>query len=158
MKLSEVKEQLSQLHTLGFQLPQGPMVPGHFHVTEVGKINKSFIDCGGTVRHEEVISFQLWEADDYDHRLHPEKLVHIIALSEKVLGLPDAEVEVEYQGETLGKYGLDFNGTHFVLTQKHTDCLAKDRCSVPQEKTRVPLSQLSATGSNTGCGPGSGCC
>ena len=49
------------------------MVPSHFHVTEVGKITKHFIDCGGTVRNEEVVNFQLWQADDYDHRLHPEK-------------------------------------------------------------------------------------
>ena len=105
MKLSEVKDQLSKLEKIGFQLPGGEKVPGHFHVTEIGKVEKNFIDCGGKIRKEEKISFQLWEANDYDHRLHPEKLVHIIELSEKQLELQDLEIEVEYQGkETIGKY------------------------------------------------------
>ena len=87
MKLQEVKNQLKNIETLNFKLEDGTFVPGHFHVTEVGKITKNFIDCGGTVRTEEVVNFQLWSADDYDHRLHPEKLISIIELSEKVLGI-----------------------------------------------------------------------
>jgi hypothetical protein len=94
MKLSEIKNQLKNLTTIAFQLPNGDLVPNHFHVTEVGKITKHFIDCGGVVRSEEVANFQLWEANDYDHRLHPEKLVHIIELSEAKLQIPDLEMEV----------------------------------------------------------------
>ena len=47
MKLSEVKSALTKLDTIAFQLPNGELVPTHFHVTEVGKISKHFIDCGG---------------------------------------------------------------------------------------------------------------
>ncbi len=155
MRLSEIKTLLGTLDTLAFQLPNGTLVPRHFHVTEVGKVTKNFIDCGGTVRTEEVVNFQLWQADDYDHRLHPEKLVHIIDLSEKVLGIEDLEIEVEYQGDTIGKFGLDFDGTHFLLTTKQTDCLAKDQCGIPAEKPKRKLSELQATNS---CAPGSGCC
>lgn len=154
MKLSEVKKQLEQLDTLTFQLPNGTLVPEHFHVTEIGKITKHFIDCGGTVRQEEVINFQLWNANDYNHRLHPEKLVHIIELSEKTLGLNDAEIEVEYQGETIQKFGLDFDGINFQLTTKQTDCLAKDNCGIPAQKPKVKLSDLQ----NACCTPNSGCC
>ena len=110
MKLSQVKSVLKELETINFQLPNGELVPSHFHVTEVGKITKHFIDCGGTVRHEEVVNFQLWNANDYDHRLHPEKLLNIIELSEKVLKIEDLEIEVEYQADTIGKFGLDFDG------------------------------------------------
>lgn len=157
MKLSEIKSKLNQLETIAFQLPDGSLVPNHFHVTEVGKVSKHFIDCGGTVRKEEVANFQLWNANDYDHRLHPEKLLHIIELSEKVLGLGDLEIEVEYQGATIGKYGLDHEDGFFLLTQKQTDCLARDKCGVPPEKTKRSLSdlQMKETGS---CAPGSGCC
>jgi hypothetical protein len=87
MKLSELKTILAEVNTIAFELPNGSLVPSHFHVTEVGKVTKHFIDCGGTIRNEEVANFQLWSADDYDHRLHPEKLVDIIALSESKLGL-----------------------------------------------------------------------
>lgn len=155
MKLSEIKSTLGSLEQIAFQLPDGRLVPRHFHVTEVGKVTKHFIDCGGTVRHEEVVNFQLWEANDYDHRLHPEKLVHIIELSEKALGIGDLEIEVEYQGDTIGKYGLDFDGRNFLLTTKMTDCLAKDNCGIPQEKQGLRLSALTPS---AGCDPASGCC
>lgn len=155
MKLSEVKSTLSQLEQIAFELPNGELVPNHFHVTEVGKVTKHFIDCGGTVRHEEVVNFQLWNANDYDHRLHPEKLINIIELSERVLGIEDLEIEVEYQSETIGKFGLEFNGKNFLLTNKQTDCLAKDQCGIPEEKPRVKLSELN---SQPACTPGGGCC
>jgi hypothetical protein len=89
MKLSEFKKQLSTVTDLNFVLPNGAKVPQHFHVTEVGQVTKNFIDCGGTVRNEKVVNFQLWEANDFDHRLAPKKLNDIIALSEKVLGIED---------------------------------------------------------------------
>ncbi len=155
MKLSQVKSALGKLEKIAFQLPNGELVPNHFHVTEIGKISKNFIDCGGTVRNEEVANFQLWDANDYDHRLHPEKLLNIIELSEKVLEIGDLEIEVEYQGETIGKFGLDFDGTNFLLTTKQTDCLAKEKCGVPAEKTKLQFSELQTENS---CKPGGGCC
>ncbi|WP_296384687.1 DUF6428 family protein [Winogradskyella sp.] len=156
MKLSEIKSELNQLETIAFQLPNGTLVPNHFHVTEVGKVSKHFIDCGGTVRNEEVVNFQLWEANDYDHRLHPEKLLNIIELSEKVLSINDLEIEVEYQGDTIGKYSLDFDGKNFLLTTKETACLAQDACGIPNEKPRVKLSDLH--NASPSCAPNSGCC
>ncbi len=155
MKLSQIKQKLTQLDRIAFQLPNGDLVPSHFHVTEVGRITKHFIDCGGTVRNEEVANFQLWNADDYDHRLHPEKLLNIIELSEKVLGIEDLEIEVEYQGETIGKFGLDFNGKNFLLTTKQTDCLAREKCNIPSEKPRLKLSNLSE---EPCCAPDGNCC
>lgn len=155
MRLSEVKKRLSKLNTIVFQLPHGELVPAHFHVTEVGKFTKNFIDCGGKVRKEEVTNFQLWESVDYDHRLHPEKLIHIINLSEKILRIDDnLEIEVEYQGDTIGKYGLDFDGKHFLLTTKRTDCLAKDQCGTTQEIAKKKLSKIQTTI----CEPNTGCC
>ncbi|MDO7173058.1 DUF6428 family protein [Mariniflexile sp. AS56] len=156
MKLSEVKKVLSELDTIAFKLPNGDLVPTHFHVTEVGKITKNFIDCGGTVRKEEVVNFQLWNANDYDHRLHPEKLLNIITLSENILNIQDLEIEVEYQADTIGKFGLDFDGTSFLLTTKQTDCLAQDQCGVPVEKQKNQLSKIAPAGAS--CAPGSGCC
>ncbi|MEY8848537.1 DUF6428 family protein [Psychroserpens sp. XS_ASV72] len=155
MKLSEVKSALEELETIGFQLPNGDLVPSHFHVTEVGKISKHFIDCGGTVRTENVVNFQLWNANDYDHRLHPKKLLNIIELSEEVLKIEDSEIEVEYQTDTIGKFGLEFDGTNFLLTSKKTDCLAKDKCGVPMEKQKVKLSELS---NEPCCSPDGNCC
>jgi len=157
MKLSEIKTALDQVEEIRFILPNGAIIPPHFHVTEVGSIQKHFIDCGGTVRHESVVNFQLWTSTDYDHKLSVQKLRSIIELSEKTLNLEDLEIEVEYQGETIGKYGLEFMNNTFLLTTKQTDCLAKDNCGIPVQKTKVSMSALGATDENS-CAPGSGCC
>lgn len=154
MKLSEVKQALKGLQAITFRLPNGNLVPSHFHVTEVGKVSRTFIDCGGTMRSENVVNFQLWNATDYDHRLHPEKLVAIISLSESKLGITDADVRVEYQGDTIETYDLAFDGSNFLLEARQTDCLAKDNCGIPEEKVTLPI----AEDSNSCCSPESGCC
>lgn len=156
MKLSEIKKHLSTAESVNFELQNGTFVPEHFHVTEVGVVTKYFIDCGGTVRNEKVANFQLWNANDFEHRLKPAKLLNIIKLSEEKLGMEDLEIEVEYQSDTIGKYGLDFSGENFLLTTKQTDCLAKDNCGVPQHKQKLQLAELET--SKSCCTPGGGCC
>lgn len=155
MKLSEVKSILKEIKSIEFRLPKGELVPKHFHITEVGKITKHFIDCGGTVRNEEIVNFQLWNTNDYDHRLYPKKLLNIIELSEKILKIKDLEIEVEYQAETIGKFGLDFDGKNFLLTNKQTDCLAKDKCGITENKTNLNPNNLKVT---TYCSPTENCC
>lgn len=157
MKLSEIKASLSKIDKVEFVLPNGTSVPEHFHVTEIGLIDKKFIDCGGTVRTEKVVNFQLWSADDADHRLQPEKLTDIISLSERVLGIEDLDVEVEYQSDTIGKYGVEFNGKSFVLVAKTTACLALDQCGIPPQKQKLKLQEL-VMANQSSCKPGSGCC
>ena len=157
MKLSEIKEILATLDNVEFQLENGVQVPEHFHVTEVGSIHKNFIDCGGTIRNEKVVNFQLWSADDFDHRLKPGKLLDIIKLSEEKLLIEDGEIEVEYQAETIGKYDLEFNGKQFILKNKQTACLAEDACGIPSTKQKVKLADLTVI-EGSGCVPGSGCC
>ena len=71
--------------------------------------------------------------------------------------MEDLEIEVEYQGATIGKYGLDFSGENFLLTTKLTDCLAKDKCDIPSEKVKLELSKLQID-TTSSCAPGSGCC
>ena len=155
MKLEQIKKYLSTAEAVNFELQNGTIVPEHFHVTEVGIVTKIFIDCGGTIRNEKVANFQLWNANDFDHRLKPSKLLDIIKLSEEKLGMEDLEIEVEYQAETIGKYEIEFNGKNFVLVSKQTACLATDSCGIPQEKLKVNLAEVSTQNS---CSPGGGCC
>ncbi|PIF47101.1 hypothetical protein CLU96_4147 [Chryseobacterium sp. 52] len=157
MKLSEIKTILPTLENVEFQLENGKYVPEHFHVTEIGMVTKNFIDCGGVIRKEEKVNFQLWNADDYEHRLKPEKLLHIIQLSEEKLGIKDFEIEVEYQDSTIGKYNLEYNGQTFVLKNKLTACLATEACGIPQEKQKINLSELK-TDQNACCTTDSGSC
>lgn len=153
MNLNQIKDILKNVEQIAFRLPNGDLVPEHFHVTEVGETSKLFIDCGGTVRKEKAINFQLWNANDYNHRLHPEKLNEIINLSIQTLDLSTTdEIEVEFQGTTIERYVLDFDGKEFLLISKHTNCLAPDNCGIPEH-------QLPKKEEKGGCcTPNSGCC
>jgi hypothetical protein len=152
MKIAELKQALAEVEAVNFRLPSGDYLPAHFHVTEVGLVSKHFIDCGGVERREQVANFQLWEAGDYDHRLAPQKFLHILELAGKILGSDDLDIEVEYQQATIGKFGLAREGNDFVLTPKQTACLAQDACGIPDAGFALP--QLVVAG----CTPGGGCC
>jgi hypothetical protein len=158
MKLSEVKTALINIQEVNFFLPDGTKVPDHFHITEVGMVDKQFIDCGGVVRRERAVNFQLWEANDFDHRLKPAKMISIIGLSEKVLALPDLEVEVEYQSSTIGRYAINFREGNFHLVAKQTACLASDNCGIPPAKQKLNLASLAQEDSTQSCSPNSKCC
>jgi hypothetical protein len=120
---------------LHIMLPSGEFVPAHFHVTEVGKIRKDFIDCGGTVRSAATCAVQVWVANDTDHRLTAGKLAKIFDAADALLDDRTLPIEIEYETEVLGTYPLgDIEvtpaGLLFALGAKHTACLAPDRCGV----------------------------
>jgi hypothetical protein len=154
MLLSEFLFALNQVSEFRFQQPNNDLVPPHFHITEVGMVHKHFIDCGGKERKESVVNFQLWSSDDIQHRLNPQKVLQIIHLSQQRISLSDEQIEIEYQGETIGKYGLGFDGTNFQLINKETDCLAKDNCGIPESNPKT----VTTTKEKNSCAPASGCC
>ena len=121
--------------TLRFVLPSGEFMPAHFHVTEIGRVEKNFIDCGGTRRQSVACMLQTWTANDVDHRLTAGKLAKIFKLAAPLLKSADLPVEIEYGVDVAGQYILDKveaapQSLHFVLAAKHTDCLARDKCGV----------------------------
>ena len=120
---------------LHVMLPNGEFVPAHFHVTEVGRVQKDFIDCGGTVRSAVACVLQVWVADDTAHRLDAGKLAKIVRLAAPVLKATDLPVEVEYEAGYVSQYTLAAaevtpSGVLFHLGSKHTACLAVDRCGI----------------------------
>lgn len=155
MNLIEVKQALSTVEEIYFQLPNGQRVPSHFHVTEVGVNTRHFIDCGGTERKETKVNFQLFVANDIDHRLQANKLKKIIELSEHQINIQNSEITVEFQGSnTIELYGLQFQDGIFQLTPLQTACLAIEECGIPISKPKINLSSLNTNS----CAPGSGCC
>lgn len=168
MNVSEFNEVLERNSgaNLEFVLPNGQRLPPHFHVTEVGRIDRAFIDCGGTKRAASSCMLQLWTADDISHRLVPSKLAKIMTLAKPTLKSDDLPVEVEYGEEVAGQYTIErydsvFGTLRFMLAGKRTDCLAKDKCGVdgcstvefceaPEVAEKQPAVKSSC------CGPG--CC
>ena len=115
-------------------LPGGEFVPAHFHVTEVGRVRKDFIDCGAT-RSSTSCVLQVWVAADTDHRLDAGKLAEVLAMAAPLLKSTDLPVEVEYETGAVSQYPLGAAevtpaGVLLQLGSKHTACLALDRCGL----------------------------
>jgi len=118
-----------------FMLPDGDFVPAHCHVTEVGRVHKDFIDCGGTVRSSTACVLQVWVADDVGHRLDTSKLAQIVQKASPLLGADDLPVEVEYESAVVSQFPVSAaevtpSGILFHLGTKHTACLAPDKCGL----------------------------
>lgn len=137
MNVKQLRELLeaNRESQLNFMLPSGEQVPPHFHVTEVGRVHKSFIDCGGVRRDTTSCLIQLWTATDLDHRLTAGKWLQILTLAEPVLQSDELPVEFEYGNDVAAQYsllevGVSPTGLTIELAGKQTDCLARDRCGL----------------------------
>lgn len=139
-------------HYLQFILPDGGVVPIHAHITEVGRVDKTFLDCGATVRKLSYLCLQSWVADDTEHRLPAGKLAEIIERATPILGTDDLEVELEYEDGFISQFPLEASQIRgnlllFTLGTKHTDCLAKEIClPVPNPSDEEGSSCCSGTG------------
>lgn len=138
MKLNELKSLLSS-HPSAFPrfvLPNGDQIPAHFHITEVGHATRRFIDCGGTLHDKtERCLLQTWVAEDVNHRLDARTFLKILDLGARVLPHDNLEIEVEYDCCVVSQYPIAnarIDGDHIelLLGQKHTDCLAREKCGV----------------------------
>ncbi|HWN96560.1 MAG TPA: DUF6428 family protein [Methylomirabilota bacterium] len=149
MKLNELKTALAEHPetTLRFILPNGESVPAHAHVTEVARIEKRFIDCGGTLRNDLMCRLQTWTANDYDHRLTAKKLLGILNKAASFLTTDDVEVDVEHEVQFISQFPLDsveLDGPQLLLklTERHTACLALDKCGVQPKAASILFKPL----------------
>lgn len=118
-----------------WMLPDKSFVPAHYHITEVGRLRKDFIDCGGTVRFTTACVLQVWVASDVGHRLETTKLAAIMRVARPLLESDDLPMEVEYEQDVLSQFpiaGMENtpSGPLFYLGMKHTTCLAPEQCGV----------------------------
>ncbi len=144
MKLAELKSLLAEHADCRFQirLPDGSAVPASFHVTEVGRVQKTFLDCGGTMRETVACQLQIWVGDDYDHRVETGKMAGILKKAESYLPDTSVPVEIEYEAGVLSQYtieGHDLADGAVVLrlAHKHTECLAPDVCGLTAKRGPV---------------------
>jgi hypothetical protein len=150
MKLAQFKELLKNNPEKFFslQLPGGASVPQAFHVTEVGYVSKTFIDCGGKVHTVQTCQLQAWIGPDVDHRIEAGKMASILNKAQAIVPNDFLDLEIEYEDEVISQYQVgeavvSDDAVTLHLTHKHTDCLAQELCIVP---------------AGGGCTPGGGCC
>lgn len=135
MKITDLKTNLNKNPNapLRFVLPNGDSIPAHAHVTEVARIDKRFIDCGGTLRTDALCRLQTWFSDDVEHRLAAGKLAKILDLAAPILLSDDLEVDVEHEVDFISQFPLEsveVSSAEIVLHlgERHTACLAMDKC------------------------------
>lgn len=117
-----------------FVLPDGGLIPVHAHVTEVGRVDKRFIDCGGTRRNDSHCLLQTWVADDVHHRLNAATLAGIIGKGLEVVEDDSLPVQVEYEEGLVSQFPIasvseDEDALYIHTGLRHTDCLAKELCT-----------------------------
>ena len=152
MTRSELIKYLSTAEELHVLLPTDEFVPKHFHVTEIGKVTKHFMDCGGQSRTTETMNIQLWVASDYYHRLTPEKFLGILDKTSKLFSADeDPQIIVEYQSDSIGLYELDIKNDSLLLRNTHTACLALDLCKVAKTVVNAPKQMASSCCSHGVC-------
>jgi len=141
MTLADLKPHLARNPELPvrFKLGNGELIPAHAHVTEVARIDKQFVDCGGTFRNQSLCRLQTWASDDYDHRLKAGVLLKILDKGASFLQTEDLEVDVEYELEyitqsPISSAGPDDGEMVIHLASRHTECLAKEKCCAPTPK------------------------
>ncbi len=137
-------------------LPGGEQVPANFHVTEVGRVQKDFIDCGGTVRRSLHGQLQLLVANDFEHRITSKKLLGILKASEPVLGEEPLPLSVEYGQKIAVVYevtNLEVNDgiLDVRLGEPETGCLAPDHCGLPYEEAGRFTPSVSVCAPDVGC-------
>jgi hypothetical protein len=159
MNLSELKSLLREHADRHFriQLPGGAAVPVSFHVTEVGRVQKTFLDCGGTLRETLACQLQVWVGPDYDHRIETGKMASILDKAKAYLPDESIPVEIEYEDRVISQYTVDghevtADAVILKLAHKHTECLAPELCGLPA------LNRLPAIGDKAPCCGPAGCC
>ncbi len=135
MTVSQLRSALEAAPTLPLTVlwPDGDPIEAHFHVTEVGRVQKDFVDCGGTVRRTVTCLLQTWVGEDTEHRITAEKLLKAFDHGAAVLGGEDLPVELEYEACNVIQFkvvAVEREAERLVvrLGGKHTDCLAKELC------------------------------
>jgi len=159
MKLSELKSLLAENADRHFRirLPDGDAIPQSFHVTEIGHVRKTFLDCGGTRRETETCQLQIWVGEDYDHRIETGKMAGILEAGKSVLPNDSVPVEIEYEDRMISQYTIsshEITGDAVILAlaHKHTECLAPELCGLPSIN-RLPA----LAGKSNCCAPGQTC-
>ncbi len=159
MKLNELKALLADHSERIFRisLPDGSPVPVSFHVTEVGRVQKTFLDCGGKLRESIVCQLQVWVGEDYDHRIETGKMAKILELAKPYLPDDSVPVEIEYENDVISQYTVEsaeVSGDAVILhlAHKHTECLAPELCGLPAIPERGKTKSAASS-----CGP-QGCC
>ncbi|RXG23506.1 DUF6428 family protein [Leeuwenhoekiella aequorea] len=151
MKVSEFKEYLFKAIKIGFELPNGKLIPAHYNMAELLIRKDTYVDKDKKINNREYVILNFKNLDRYNHRLNPNKILELIEKYEEILPISQFDIEVAYFEECLKLYHLEIGAKYLKLINTVLDY---QELTANQHKTNTPLVDAAADPSL----PGNGCC
>jgi hypothetical protein len=115
MKTSELLNKINETEkSLLFQLPEGDLIKGDLHITEVKNVHVDSTDCGGFKHSFQETVIQLWLNEDSPKEedwttTKAAKIFDIVGNQREYLLEADAFIEFGDSNNVNSKYGVEFD-------------------------------------------------
>jgi len=122
MKLSDLKSILQKVYKIGFEFPDGKLIPSQYQVVKVGLQTEKMINLDGTIENTQCILVHLSPNPNFNHRRNPNAFLNLIKNAEASIKFPDVEVRVMlWNTSTASIYNLEKAEKYFKLLPIKTD-------------------------------------
>ena len=122
MKLSVLKSILQKAYKIGFEFPDGKLIPSQYQVVKVGLQTEKMINLDGTIENTQCILVHLSPNPNFNHRRNPNAFLNLIKNAEDLMDLPDAQVQIIlWSAATASIYNLEKAEKYFKLLPIKTD-------------------------------------
>ena len=116
MKLSDLKSILQKVYKIGFEFPDGKLIPSRYQVVKVGLQTEKMINLDGTIENTQCILVHLSPNPNFNHRRNPNAFLNLIKNAEDLMDLPDAQVQIIlWSAATASIYNLEKAEKYFKL-------------------------------------------
>ena len=122
MKLSDLKSILQKVYKIGFEFPDGKLIPSQYQVVKVGLQTEKMINLDGIIENTQCILVHLSPNPNFNHRRNPNAFLNLIKNAEDLMDLPDAQVQIIlWSAATASIYNLEKAEKYFKLLPIKTD-------------------------------------
>lgn len=116
MKLSDLKSILQKVYKIGFEFPDGKLIPSQYQVVKVGLQTEKMINLDGIIENTQCILVHLSPNPNFNHRRNPNAFLNLIKNAEDLMDLPDVQVRIMlWSTATASIYNLEKAEKYFKL-------------------------------------------
>lgn len=152
MKLSELQAVLKKVYKIGFELPNGKLLPSHFYWSKVSLKKEHQMLPNGSTRKNEVIEIHLTASSQNNHRRNPSDLQAFLDKAKQGLNLPNLPIEIALLDHGTTWFTLQIGDPYFKLIALDNTSVSNNTTVKNQQTT--PLMKAASDPSL----PGSSCC
>ena len=113
---------MQKVYKIGFEFPDGKLIPSQYQVVKVGLQTEKMINLDGTIENTQCILVHLSPNPNFNHRRNPNAFLNLIKNAEDLMDLPDAQVQIIlWSAATASIYNLEKAEKYFKLLPIKTD-------------------------------------